>query len=341
MSICIDAHSHFLPASILDRLRRDGARYGTPVLTRDDGKIFVVTPERPYGPIGPGFYDIAVRRQYLVDHGISTQVLTPPPFLFYYWADPQLSYEIIQAENDAIAEVVSGNAGRFAGLGTVPMHDATLSIRECERIRKLGLHGIEIGSNVNGIDLDDKQFWPIYEAIESLGLAVLIHPNNVVGSDRMREFHLQNLVGFPADTTLAAARLIFSGIPDRFPRLKMCLGQAGGFLPYIIGRLDHGYTARPECRQFASSKPSDYLRRFYYDTIIFAPGPLAFLIETVGADRVMLGSDFPFDMGSSDPHADMTKHSRITEPDRAWLRYRTACEFLNMPEVKRSGATAQ
>lgn len=330
MSICIDAHSHFLPASILDRLRREGARYGTPVQTRDDGAIFVVTPERPYGPIGPGFYDIAVRRQYLADHGISTQVLTPPPFLFYYWADPQISYEIIRAENDAIAEVVSGSAGSFAGLGTIPMHDASLSVRECENIKKNGLRGIEIGSNVNGTDLDDKRFWPIYEAVESLGLAVLIHPNNVVGSDRMREFHLQNLVGFPADTTLAAARLIFSGVLDRFPKLKVCLGQAGGFLPYVIGRLDLGFNARPECRRFASSKPSDYLRRFYYDTIIHAPGPLAFLIETVGADRVMLGSDFPFDMGSSDPHADMRGQSRITEQDAAWLRYRTACEFLEI-----------
>ena len=106
MSTSIDAHSHFLPAGILDLLRRDGARYGTPIQTRDDGKIFVVTPERPYGPIGPGFYDIAVRRQYLTDHDISIQVLTPPPFLFYYWADPQIAYEIIRAENDAIAEVV-------------------------------------------------------------------------------------------------------------------------------------------------------------------------------------------------------------------------------------------
>jgi aminocarboxymuconate-semialdehyde decarboxylase len=156
----------------------------------------------------------------------------------------------------------------------------------------------------------------------------------------MREFHLQNLVGFPADTTLAAARLIFSGIPDRFPKLKMCLGQAGGFLPYIIGRLDHGYTARPECRKFASSKPSHYLRWFYYDTIIFAPGALGFMIDTVGADRVMLGSDFPFDMGSSDPHADMAKSPRLTEPDRAWLRYRTACEFLNMPETNAPAAAA-
>jgi aminocarboxymuconate-semialdehyde decarboxylase len=333
MTICIDAHSHFLPASILDLLRRDGARYSTPVQTRDDGRIFVITPERPWGPIGPGFYDLDVRRGYLANHGISTQVLMPPPFLFYYWADPQFSYAIIRAENDAIAEVVSGSTGCFAGLGTIPMHHTKLSVGECDRIKKNGLSGVEIGSNVNGTDLDDERFWPIYEALESLGLAMLVHPNNVVGSERMKEFHLQNLIGFPADTTLAAARLIFSGVLDRFPKLKICLGQAGGFLPYIIGRLDLGFKVRPECRR-SPSKPSDYLRRFYYDTIIHAPDPLAFLIEMVGADRVMLGSDFPFDMGSSDPHADLKEQPRIKEQDNDWLRFRTACAFLEMKHAQ-------
>ena len=148
----------------------------------------------------------------------------------------------------------------------------------------------------------------------------------------MRQFHLQNLIGFPADTTLAAARLIFAGVLDRFPYLRVCLGQAGGFLPYIIGRLDRGYGVRPECRKMARSKPSDYLRGFYYDTIIHAPGPLAFLVETVGADRVMLGSDFPFDMESSDPYASLSRQPRINESEREWLRYRTACAFLDVKQ---------
>lgn len=330
MTIRIDAHSHFLPARLLERLRNDGDRYGTPIQIRADGKLFVVTPERPYGPISPPFYDVDARRQYMDNYGISMQVLTPPPFLFYYWTDAEASYPIVRAENEAIAEIVRTNQPLFTGLGTVPMHNARLAVRECETIKKEGLAGIEIGSNVNGVDLDDKQFWPIYEAVESLGLAMLIHPNNVVGGDRMREFHLQNLIGFPSDTTLAAARLIFSGVLDRFQRLKICLGQAGGFLPYIIGRLDHGFEARPECRCFASSKPSDYLRRFYYDTIIHAPEPLSFLLESVGSDRVMLGSDFPFDMGLSDPCADLNKLTRITEQDHARVHYRTAYEFLGL-----------
>jgi aminocarboxymuconate-semialdehyde decarboxylase len=329
MDRCIDSHSHFFPSRILEMLRRSGARYGTPVETRADGRTFVVNPERAWGPIVSGFYDVGERLEYLDRNGISTQVLTPPPFLFYYWTDAELSHEIVRAENQAIAETVAESRGRFMGLGTVPMHHTTLAIRECETIKKEGLAGAEIGSNVNGIDLDHERFWPIYEAFESLGLVLLIHGNNVMGSERMRDFHLQNLLGFSCDTTLAAARLIFSGVLDRFPRLKICLGQAGGYLPYIMGRLDHGYDVRPECKRLAKGKPSDYLRRFYYDTIIFSPRALAFMIDTVGLDRVMLGSDFPFDMGHTDVRPDLAALG-LSEEQRSWLRYRTAAEFFGV-----------
>lgn len=326
---CIDVHSHFLPASVLARLRRDGARYRTPVETRHDGKVFIITPERPYGPVGPGFHDLEVRKRYMVEHGIVRQILAPPPFLFYYWIDASVGLEIIQAVNDAMAEVASADPA-FGGLGTIPMQDATAGVRECERVKSIGLCGIEIGSNIDGMELDDERLWPIYEAIESLGLPILVHPNNVVGSDRMRDFHLQNLVGFPSDTTLAAARLIFAGVLDRFPDLKICLGQAGGFLPYIIGRLDQGFTARAECRRSGCSKPSDYLRRFHYDTIIHAARPLAFLIESVGADRVMFGSDFPFDMRSMLPTKAIDAIGSLTRQQSEQIRFGTGEAFFGL-----------
>jgi aminocarboxymuconate-semialdehyde decarboxylase len=326
---CIDVHSHFLPASVLDRLRRDGDRWRTPVQTRADGKVFVVTPERPYGPIGPGFHDLDVRKRYMAEQGIARQVLAPPPFLFYYWIDARTGLEIIREVNDATAEITNADPA-FAGLGTIPMQDATSAVRECERIKAIGLCGVEIGSNIDGMELDDERLWPVYEAIEALGLPVLVHPNNVVGSDRMHDFHLQNLVGFPSDSTLAAARLIFAGILDRFPRLKICLGQAGGFLPYIIGRLDQGFTARAECRRSGCSKPSDYLRRFHYDTIIHAPRPLAFLIESVGADRVMFGSDFPFDMRSMLPTTALDADGSLTPEQSEQIRLGTGEQFFGL-----------
>jgi len=326
----IDIHSHFVPAAVLALLERRGERYRTPVEKRADGRLFVVTPERPYGPIGPGFHDIAVRKRYMAEHGIVKQVLAPPPFLFYYWIEARLGEEIVAEVNDAIAEIVNAEPA-FAGLGTVLMQDPETAVRECERIKSIGLSGIEIGSNIDGMELDDERLWPVYEAVQSLGLPLLVHPNNVVGSDRMRDFHLQNLVGFPSDTTLAAARLIFAGVLDRFPGLKICLGQAGGFLPFIIGRLDQGFQARPECRRFGCSKPSDYLRRFHYDTIIHAAQPLAFLIQTVGADRVMFGSDFPFDMQSMLPTTMLDSNGRSTGEQADLVRFGTASEFFRLP----------
>jgi aminocarboxymuconate-semialdehyde decarboxylase len=210
------------------------------------------------------------------------------------------------------------------------LQNVPASIRECERVHALGLHGIEIGSNINGAALHDPHFWPLYEAMEALGLALFIHPNNVAGAERMGEYHLRNLVGFPLDTTLAAAQLIFSGVLDRFPRLRICLGQAGGFLPYIVGRLDAGFHARPECRQHIDRAPSTYLRRFYFDTIIHSPLAGDFLIRSVGADRVMLGSDFPFDMRAAAPVGDIEAQSDLTDAQRERIYRGTAMEFVGL-----------
>lgn len=327
---CIDVHSHFVPLEILDLLRRDGARYGTPVRVEADGRIFVVTPERAYGPIGPAFYDVGRRREFMAAQGITTQVLSAPPFLFYYWLEADTGCDVIQMENDAIAAVVRHDPEHFVGFGGVPLQDVAASVRECERIKRAGLRGVEIGSNVEGRDLDGQEFWPFFEALEALDLAVLLHGANVAGGDRMGEFHLKNLLGFPLDTTLAAARLVFAGLCDRFPRLRVCVGQAGGFLPYVAGRLDHGYAVRPECRRLIARPPSDYLRRFYYDSITHSPRALGLLLETVGPERVMLGSDFPFDMGSPSPRDVVEAQTALAADGRERVYRHTAAEFLGL-----------
>lgn len=328
MNACVDIHSHFFPTAILDTLRKDGARYGTPVTVDGEDRIFVVTPERAYGPLGPGFYDLDVRRQFLARQGITTQVLCAPPFVFYYWLPGEAALDIIQAENDAIAAAVASDPDHFVGFATVPLQAPALAIRECERIARGGLRGVEIGSNVDGVDLDDARFWPFWEALEALGLPVLIHPANVAGGERMGEFHLRNLVGFPLDTTLAAARLIFSGVLDRFPRLRICLGQAGGFLPYVAGRFDHGHAVRPECQRHIGAPPSEYLRRFYFDSITHSSAALGLLLDLVGAERVMLGSDFPFDMGTTAPRAVVETQAALDAAARARIYEGTAAEFL-------------
>lgn len=330
MTACIDVHSHFFPLEVLDVLRREGGRFRTPVRVEADGRVFVVTPERPYGPIGPGFYDVGRRREFMAAQGITTQVLCAPPFLFYYWLDAHACLDIIQVENDAIAEVVRRDREHFIGLGSVPLQDVTLSIRECERIKRAGLRGVEIGSNVDGRDLDAEEFWPFFEALEGLDLAVLIHGGNVASGDRMDDFHLRNLVGFPLDTTLAATRLIFAGVLERFPRLRICVGQAGGFLPYVAGRLDHGYAVRPECRRVIGKPPSEYLHHLYFDSITHSPRALGLLLDTVGVERVMLGSDFPFDMGSPAPRDVVEAQVALTAGARERVYRLTATEFLGL-----------
>jgi len=334
MTACIDVHSHFFPREILDALRKDGQRYRTPVRAEADGRLFVVTPERPYGPIGPGFYDLEQRLAFMQAHGITTQVLCAPPFLFYYWLDSRAALDVIGQENDAIADAVARYPVRFMGLGTVPLQDVRLAVQECERIARRGLRGVEIGSNVDGRDLDADEFRPFFEATQALGLAILIHGANVTGGDRMDDYHLRNLVGFPTDTTLAAARLIFSGILDRFPRLRICVGQAGGFLPYAIGRFDHGHAVRPECRRFISHAPSEYLSRLYFDTITHSPRVLGLLLDTVGPERVMLGSDFPFDMGAPNPRSVVTAQAGLSAVARRAIYLDTPREFLGLARVK-------
>lgn len=330
MTACIDVHSHFLSREVLDFLGKEGGRYRTPVRTEPDGRVFVVTPERPYGPIGPGFYEVDRRREFMAAQGIDTQVLCAPPFLFDYWLDARAALDVIQMENDALAEVARRDPAHFIGLGGVPLQDVALSIRECERLKEAGLRGLEIGSNVDGRDLDAPEFWPLYEALEHLDLAVLVHGANVAGGERMDEFHLRNLVGFPLDATLAAARLIFAGVLDRFPRLRVCVAQAGGCLPYLAGRLDHGHALRPECRRFIDRPPSHYLSRLYFDTITHSPRALGLLLDTVGPGRVMLGSDFPFDMGSPAPRDVVEAQPALTADARRRVYRDTAVEFLGL-----------
>ena len=301
----IDIHSHYMPESILADLGRIGDKCATPLEIRPDGKIFIHTPERPYGPVQPTFYDLDLRLDFLRKHGIDKQVLTAPPFLFYYWSDSPEAHALMTIENDAIAEAARKHPDRYIGFATVMLQNVDASIAECRRTKALGIRGIEIGSNVNDVSLSDKKFWSFFEAVEALDMAIAIHPHNVYGRELMDDFHLRNLIGFPADTTLAAVKLIFSGVMDK-------------------------YHARPECRRNIPKPPSQYLRHFYYDTIIHSPNVAKFLIDSVGPDRLMLGTDFPFDMGARSPIADLDAQRHLTAAQREQIDWRTANEFLRL-----------
>lgn len=326
----LDVHSHYISAEVLSQIQKIGHLCDTPFEDRGAAGVFIHTPERAYGPIRSAFFDLDERRSYMDGHGIDRQLLVAPPFLFLYWSTTDHARRLMRMENEGIAAATRHSSDRFLGLGTVMLQDIEASIRECRAIKEMGLLGVEVGSNVLDRNLDDERLFGFYEALEDLGLVLFIHPHNVAGRNRMADFHLRNLVGFPLDTTLAAAQLIFSGVLDRYPKLRICLGQAGGFLPFIIGRLDAGFLARPECRANIDRKPSEYLRRFYYDSIIHSRTASSFLTDTVGADRVMFGTDFPFDMGSTSPVQEIEGHVHLTDGQRARIYEANAVEFLGL-----------
>jgi aminocarboxymuconate-semialdehyde decarboxylase len=246
-----------------------------------------------------------------------------------YWADSRLGARLARAMNDALAEAHTAFPRRFVGLATLPLQDVGAALGELRRAAALpGIRGVYLGTNVNGRELADPIFLPIWERVSALGLPVFLHPLNVIGGSRLREFYLDYLLGNPFDTTVAAAHLVFGRVLDQFPRLRVCLPHAGGALPYLIGRLDRGWRARTECRHL-HRKPSAYLRRFTYDTITHAPASLRYLVDSVGAARVMLGSDYCFPLGYERP-VEMVTALRLPKPAQHAILGGTAAKVLRL-----------
>lgn len=246
-------------------------------------------------PMPAELFDLGAQLAEMDRLGIALRVVCPPPFALAYVGEPDANL------NRALARAVSTAGSRFLGLGTVPLHRPEAAAAELRRcMAELGLRGVTIGSDAGeGRELDAPDLEPFWAAAEDLGALILLHPSDVPGAARMGQYHLRNLVGNPMATAHAAARLIFGGVLDRHPGLRIVLSHGGGALPWIAGRLDHGYRVRPECGSACAQPPSAYLRRFWYDTVVFEAGARRWLREQVGADRVVFGTDTPFDMGDA------------------------------------------
>jgi aminocarboxymuconate-semialdehyde decarboxylase len=249
--------------------------------------------------------------------GIGISVLSSTPFAFFYEVEDDLDVELARFQNDKISEMVKKYPDRFAAMATLPLQVPNEALKELERaVKKLGLRGVEIGSHVGNRELGDKAFWPIYNVLEELNVPILIHPHHVAGMDRLEDFYLSNLIGNPLDTTIAAAQLIFSGVLEKYPGLKIILAHAGGQLPYIIGRIEHGYQVRPECKEKVRRSPMTFLKNFYFDIITHNPDALRYLIAFAGSGHVLLGSDYPYDMGDPNPVQTVSKLTGIKAADR-------------------------
>jgi aminocarboxymuconate-semialdehyde decarboxylase len=252
------------------------------------------------GPITPHYHNLEVRLKTMDARSITVHALSlMPPMV--YWADGALGLRLARVVNDAMTEANRAHPDRFVFLATLPMQDPEAALKEVDRaVTELGCRGIYLGTNVRGKELTDPSFVPVFERIHALKMPIFLHPVNVIGAQRLTSYYLHNLLGNPFDTAVAAANIIFSGLLDQFPKLEICLPHAGGAFPYLIGRLNHGWKVRQECKTL-KKPPVSYLRRFTYDTISHAPESLDYLIKLVGADRVMMGSDYCFDMGYDRP----------------------------------------
>ena len=295
----IDIHAHFVPEEYLRLIEAQGEPHGVRLRSGENGPMIVVG-QALIGPITAHYHNLDVRLKAMDTQGVAVHALSlNPPMV--YWADSALGLRLARLVNDALAEATRAHPDRFVGLATLPLQDPEVAVIEAERaVTELGCRGIYLGTNVRGKELTDPSFLPVFERISALGAPIFLHPFNVIGSQRLTSYYLHNLLGNPFDTAVAAANLIFSGLLDRFPKLNICLPHAGGAFPYLIGRLNHGWKVRAECRAL-KKPPLSYLRRFTYDTISHAPEALRYLINLVGSDRVMLGSDFCFDMGYERP----------------------------------------
>jgi len=313
----IDVHAHFLPRNCFDAVDNDGRHYGPTIVTGEKGREEVVFGKMNSGPIARQLWDPETRIKDMDAAGVDVQVLSPVAYLLYYNLETEACLWFSRQQNDGIAQVVNEYPARFLGLATVPLQEPKRALAELDRaINKLGLRGVEILSNINSRELDAPELMPFYKEVEALAAPVFIHPSGAAGSERMRKYYLTNLVGNPLDTTLAATHLIFGGILEKFPDLKFCLAHAGGNLPYIRGRLEHGYQVRPECKVEIKRPPSYYLRLLYFETITHFTPALEYLITSVGADKVMLGTDYPYDMADSQPVLKVQSLTSISEEDK-------------------------
>ena len=299
----IDVHAHYFPESFIRVIEESGASFGAGVdHTNPRGPVIVIGTTRT-APLEARFWDLDLRLRSMNRQGVALQALslTVP---MVYWADGHTGSRLATAWNDAASAAHTAHPHRFVGCATLPMQDTTRALTELERAARLpGIRGVYMGTNVGGRELSDPAFFPVFERAAALGLPVLLHPLRVIGADRLQPYYLGNLLGNPFDTAIAAAHLVFGGVLDRLPKLEVCLPHAGGALPYLHGRLRHGQRVRPEAQGKARKPFSAYLRRFTYDIISHDAGALRHLVATVGADRVMLGTDFCFDMGYERPLA--------------------------------------
>jgi len=325
----VDVHAHWYPDPFLRELSRRGPRHGL-----DWKEVEGKGPQFRYGhvstgPAGPRFVDLDTRLQAMAEQHVAVHALSlSQPML--YWAGRADGHALSVVYNDCLVDAHERHPGRFVGLATLPMQAPDLALREVERAASLpGVRGFYLATRILERELSDPSFFPVYEAIEALGLPIFLHPVFVIDAERLEAHYLTNLLGNPFESAIAAAHLIFGGVMDRFPRLDIVLPHAGGAFPWLVGRLNRGWEKRQDLRHIAHP-PAGYLRRFHYDTIGYSDAVADYLIRHVGADRILMGSDYCFPIAYEQPVAQVTANPFLSVEHHAPILEGNARRLLRL-----------
>ncbi len=326
-------HTHILPKHWPDLAKKYGYGGFIHLDHQPNGKARMMSDEKFFREISSECWDPEIRIQQCDDLGIDVQVLCTVPVMFSYWAKPQHTLDLSMFLNDHIADLVSQYPKRFIGLGTLPMQAPDLAIKEMERMKNdLGIPGIQIGSHINDWELNDENLQPIFEAAEELDVAIMVHPWEMLGTERLKQYWMPWLVGMPAETCTAICNMIFGGVLEKFPKLRVLFAHGGGSFPGTLGRIVHGFNVRPDlCAVDNNKSPREYLDKIYVDSILHDADMLNYVIKLLGANRIALGSDYPFPLGELQP-GQLIKTSIEDEKTRQQLLSGTCLDWLNLDQ---------
>ncbi len=324
----IDLHSHFFPIEALKNPGKHAHR--APKIILDKDKLSVSSPIGMRGGLGRGAYDPVARIEALDAMKIDLQAISPSPILLFYWEEPEVAAYFSSKQNEAIQEVVKKHPQRFVGFGSVPLQSVPEAIAIAKEAKNLGLKGLEIGNAVGDRPLGDPIFAPFFEAAEALDLLLFVHPlEGGIDADDPLAPVLGNVLQFTFRTTMMVERMILRGMFEKYPNLRLCLSHGGGLLAFNIWRLDHSWGLRPELKKVITQKPSEYLKKLYFDSIVHSVAALQYLVEVVGADRVVVGTDYPMAMGDFEP-VEKIKQLDLSEAERSQVLGGNAVRALNL-----------
>ncbi|MBL7927572.1 MAG: amidohydrolase [Bacteroidia bacterium] len=332
--LTIDIHTHIIPEHMPHWAQKFGyggfinLQHHKPCCAR------MMVGDKFFREIESNCWDATVRMQQCNAHGVHVQVLSTIPVMFSYWAKPADCLEVSKFLNDHIAAIVQQHPKRFVGLGTIPLQDPQLAISELERCMQIGLQGIQIGSHVNEWNLNAPELFPVFEAAQRLGAAIFVHPWEMMGQEKMQRYWLPWLVGMPAETSLAICSMIFGGIFEKLPKLKVAFAHGGGSFPATLGRIQHGFDCRPDLVAIDNPhSPTKYIGNFYLDSLVHDANTLNYLIGIFGADKIALGSDYPFPLGETIP-GKLIKQMDLKPDIQKHLLHQSALDWMQLPLSK-------